>query len=90
MSEREVILIHETVLQSWVKDIVSFVSLAGIIGLGWWLDSAAMQWAGFILFALSVMGRARKYMVDGVTTPQKAADSLHEKYGVIATTDKEG
>jgi hypothetical protein len=52
-----------------------------IIGTGWFLSSAAMQWAGFALLCVVAIGYVsaqKKY------TPQQAADYLRDKYGVRA------
>lgn len=82
--ETTVILIHETILESAARDIISTLTLIVLIGVGVVLKSSAMQWIGFILAALWVIGKtttvANKYRV----TPQGAADVLKEKFGVTA------
>ena len=52
-----VILIHETVAQSWGRDAGTFAMFVGLIGLGWALDSTPMQWAGFVVAILAVRAR---------------------------------
>lgn len=53
MSERKVVLIRESLFQSVMSDIGTFCMVCGIIGLGVFLESPAMQWVGFV-FALLV------------------------------------
>ncbi len=81
MSAPEFIVIHETVLTSWAIDAGSYLLIVAVIGTGWWLGSAAMQWVGFLMLILSacmfVRGRPR-------FTPQEAADKLKRDFGVTA------
>lgn len=85
MSAKEIIVLHETVAASIAKDIASLGGIAGVISLGVYLDSSAMQWAGFVFGTFQIMGVGRRWFADGVTTPQKAADMLRDKFGVTAT-----
>lgn len=56
--ETHVIVLHETVLQSWARDAGSFAMIVGIIGVGVALDSSAMQWVGAVCAFLALIGRA--------------------------------
>lgn len=62
MSEKKAnstfIVIHETVLQSWLRDSSSFALFVGLIGIGILADSSAMQWAGFFVAFITCIGRA--------------------------------
>ncbi len=60
MSDKEthVIVLYETVLQSWARDAGSFAMIFGVIGVGVVLDSSAMQWLGAICAFLALIGRA--------------------------------
>ena len=79
----EMIFLHESVRESLVSDIGTFATLASIIGLGVYLESSAMQWAGFIMVSMGIIGRAARMHKGKVRyTPQEAADYLHETYGV--------
>lgn len=89
MAETKIIFIHESVLGSIASDLVTGAILAGLIGLGVFLESSAMQWAGFLLVGMSIIGRASRMMSGKVRyTPQQAADYLQEKYGVTAAVNK--
>lgn len=52
------IVVHETVLQSWLRDASSFAVFAGLVGLGVAVGSSAMQWAGFFVAVLILFARA--------------------------------
>ncbi|GMB80512.1 hypothetical protein NN6n1_12940 [Shinella zoogloeoides] len=52
------IIIHETPLQSWLRDASSFMLFACLIGLGVVVGSTAMQWAGFFVAVIILLGRA--------------------------------
>ena len=54
----EVIIINETVWESWQKDIVSFGSLIICIAVGVYLDSSALQWIAGFMFILMLLTRA--------------------------------
>ena len=57
---REIILIKETAFQSWMRDVSTFSTFIGLIGVGWFLDSSAMQWSGAIIGFVMVLGRSKK------------------------------
>lgn len=46
MSDRKVLLIHETVLQSWLRDASTLALFLALIGIGWLFNSEPMQWVG--------------------------------------------
>lgn len=52
--ETKVMVISETVAQSIARDLGTFAAFAGLIGVGWLIDSSAMQWFGGVL-AMIVM-----------------------------------
>lgn len=54
----EVVIIHETIAKSWLRDLSTFTLLAALIGLGVLLDSAAMQWIGAIIGFITIVARA--------------------------------
>ena len=61
MSERteiQYIIIHETDLQSWLRDIGIFALFAALIGVGVAAESSAMQWAGFFIATIAIFVRA--------------------------------
>lgn len=60
MSKPEIqyVIVHETVLRSWIRAASTFALFAGLISIGILLDSSAMQWAGFFVAIITIMGRA--------------------------------
>lgn len=54
----KVIIIRETAWKSWLSDASTFGLFCALIGVGWLLDSSAMQWAGAIVAFLSIIGRS--------------------------------
>lgn len=56
--KKEVIVIHETKLDSIKKDLFSLVIGLAFIGFGVWLDSVAMQVVGIILFFVALAAAA--------------------------------
>lgn len=84
MKTEQIIWVRESLLESFLSDLTSFVMACGLTGMGWWLGSTAMQWIGFVVFWMSLFALAR-----GDTkrkSPQEAADLLYEKYRVVAKT----
>ena len=82
---KNIFIVSETVWQSIGKDTFSMLCIVVVIGVGALLKSSAMQWAGFVLLAVGFLGRvdSHEYRV----TPQRAADLLHERFGVVAKAD---
>lgn len=58
-TKTEFVMIHETTLKSWLRDVGTFGWTAAIIGLGWLLDSDAMQWFGAVVAFIILIGRAK-------------------------------
>lgn len=56
--EHLIILHSESVLDSWARDASTFALIAATIGLGWFLDSSAMQWLGAVVAFLTICVRA--------------------------------
>lgn len=48
MSEK-VVIIRESTAESWAKDSFTFLMLTGLVGVGWLLDSSALQWVGALM-----------------------------------------
>jgi DNA-directed RNA polymerase subunit M/transcription elongation factor TFIIS len=83
MTER-VFYIQESLGQSLARDLGTFSAVGGVIGLGWWLQSPAMQWFGFVLISLWFMGRIKGVYEKTRVSPQEAANRLLVDYGVTA------
>lgn len=68
----KIIILHETVWQSWLRDASTFALFLGLIGIGVLLQSVALQWVGAIIAFISIGARplskrlsfdaARKYI----------------------------
>lgn len=54
----KIIILHETAIQSWLRDIGSAAAAIALIGTGVWAGSSAMQWVGAILFFLLLIARS--------------------------------
>ncbi len=77
------IYVHESVFQSWARDLGSFAILTAPIGLGILLDSSAMQWMGFVVALVAFFARVLSVGKSWRLTPQAAADRLRQEFGVV-------
>ncbi|PWL18858.1 hypothetical protein DKP76_07290 [Falsochrobactrum shanghaiense] len=57
-SKPEVIIVHETVLKSWMRDASTFILFAALIGIGVLLQSVALQWVGAIIAFITISAKA--------------------------------
>jgi len=81
----EIIVVHESVWQSFVKDAISVSLAACMIGVGKLIESNAAQWVGFILFCLTMISIAKRSLDrHGRLTPQGAAEYIRDKWGAVA------
>lgn len=78
----KIIIIRETVLQSWLRDLGTFAMAAGLIGVGWALGSTAMQWFGFIATVIFLTARCSSRSRESLMTPTEASDWLWSQYQV--------
>lgn len=79
MSEKtEIIVVHESVLASYLKDIASVGSLTAAVGLGIWLDSAALQWVAGLLWIVMILTASFKTTNDKRMTVVDARKRLDE------------
>ncbi len=53
----KIIIVAETAMQSWLRDASTLAMFLALIGFGVWLDSSAMQWAGFFVGVIVLLGR---------------------------------
>ncbi|CAN7597828.1 hypothetical protein [Bosea sp. LjRoot237] len=58
INDTPVILISETVLQSWARDVFMFATLTSLVAVGWFLESAAQQWVAALMGFLAICVRA--------------------------------
>lgn len=62
MSDKNhVIILRESAAQSLISDAGTALLFVSLIGLGVWLDSNAMQWAGALVAFLSVLARSSRF-----------------------------
>lgn len=60
MKNPEIIIISESVFQSWAIDAGTYVMALALIAPGYFLNSSAMQWLGVIIFFVSLGGSSKK------------------------------
>ena len=73
-----VIILKDTLARSIVKTVTIFGMLWATIGFGVWVQSSAMQWAGFILSALTIFGLVQRLHNDNQLTIAQARAKLDE------------
>lgn len=74
-----IILLHETALQSWLRDASSYCLIVAVIGTGWAMGSSAMQWLGFVLLCLMGLHVSSRHRIK--MTPQEAMHHLRVRFG---------
>lgn len=74
----EVIVLKESLAQSIARDAVTFVTCAGLVGLGWWIGSDAMQWIGGVMFVFSLAVRMAGVVQKNKFTIAEARKRLDE------------
>lgn len=60
MASPEIIIIRETWRESLLSDAGTFCLFVGLIGIGWLLDSSAMQWVGAFVGFVTILTTAKK------------------------------
>ncbi len=76
--QTEVILLHETALQSWLRDASSVAMFVGLIGIGVYLESSAMQWVGALVGFVVIIGKVARVGKDNRFTISDARKRLDE------------
>lgn len=76
--EREIIILHETVAQSWFRDASTVAGFVALIGIGVYLESAALQWVGALLGFLTIINRMARLLKDNRFTIAQARARLDE------------
>lgn len=74
----EVLILRETLRQSIIADIVTFVMVVSIIGIGVWLRSEAMQWVGAVMLMVTIIGKSIALRGKGRLTIPEARARLDE------------
>lgn len=81
--ETQVIILHETVWQSAVRDLISAAVLLGMVGIGIWLESNALQCVGGATWVLWLFCRmAGDSSARLRLTPAEAVRHLVDTFGV--------
>lgn len=78
----EVIILHETIAQSWGRDAASFALFASLIGLGVLLDSSVMQWVGALIGFLVICNHTGSFFKKNrmsIDQARKRLDELEER-----------
>lgn len=73
-----VIIIHETVAKSWMRDASTFALFGGLIGVGILLDSSAMQWMGAIIAFITIIEKSTGLHAKNRMTIDQARKRLDE------------
>lgn len=58
MQTPTIIIVHETIKQSIIKDVATCALLIATIGVGVWIGSSALQWIAALLFIIVLLARA--------------------------------
>lgn len=80
-----IVLSKRPLLQQIRSAVLTCITIFVVIGVGWYLKSVPMQWAGFGL--LTFVAIAQGINPPKHRTPQQAADFLLEKYNVTGESD---
>lgn len=54
VKQTEIVILHESVAQSWARDASIFALFLSLIGVGIVLDSSALQWAGAVVAFITI------------------------------------
>lgn len=76
MAVKNVIVIRETVMESWISDASTYALFMALIGPGVYLGSSAMQWAGLIIALVTCLAKANARRKD--MTKEEAIKFIHE------------
>lgn len=61
MSDREILILRENLVESIVRDVFSMVSLTAVVAIGVVLQSEALQWVAAILWVISLLSVAWRW-----------------------------
>lgn len=78
MSKAEIIVVHETVLASYLKDFGSAAAFAAVCGVGILLDSQPLQWIGAVVWIVAMMSAASRTINNERLTVEAARQRLDE------------
>lgn len=75
-TKTEVIIVHETMLQSYLVDSSTFLLFAALIGLGLYLDSSALQWIGGLMGMITICARTLRHDRLSIADARKRLDEI--------------
>lgn len=78
-NEKIVIIVRESVLESWATDASTFALVVGLIGIGWLLGSNAMQWLGALFAFLTILARAMTERVYTIAEARAELDRIERE-----------
>lgn len=70
-----ILILHESIAQSWLRDASMFALAVSLIAPGWWLGSSAMQWAGLVVFFVAVLACVRPHRMT-IAEARKKLDEI--------------
>lgn len=76
-----VVIIDDRLWKSIASDAVSTFILLATVGLGWFLDSTALQWIAGIIWFLGMIGKLEGRKKQGKMTISEARDFLNKLEG---------
>lgn len=82
MEKRTFIVVHESVAQAWMKDLGTFLTLGGLIGMGWLIGSEVMQYVGALLAMIALVARHPAASI--------RANSIDELHAIADRIESEG
>jgi len=73
--EKKVILLHESILQSWAKDFVAYGGMIGVLIINYFLldNNKVTTFIFIVLFFVYVMGKNSKTMKENIIYNKKDA-----------------
>lgn len=80
--DTKVIIIREAVWKSWARDLGTFLTFFGLIYIGIFLDSGAMQWVGAILGFIVIACRSLSFFNNqkvSIAEARKLLDDLADQ-----------
>lgn len=85
IKETKVIILKENVWNSWARDFGTFLTFTGLIFIGVYLESSALQWVGAIIGFFVIACRSISYFNNQKLTVSEARKVLDELEASKAT-----
>jgi hypothetical protein len=67
-----IVVVDDTLWKSIARDAMSFMVLTGFVMLGWWVDSAPLQWLGGCFWLLFIINRVFQLHTKHQYSPEQA------------------